>query len=56
LIQLFSYRTASKSGLRAKFAKLMVRFRMNKELFIKMMFGPGEYDDYFLMKKDCTGM
>jgi hypothetical protein len=30
-------------------------FRMNKELFIKIVQGVREYDDYFKYKKDCTG-
>ena len=32
------------------------RFRMNKELFMKIVFGVREYDDYFMCKKDCTGL
>jgi hypothetical protein len=31
------------------------RFRMNKDLFIKIVQGMREYDDYFKYKKDCTG-
>jgi hypothetical protein len=31
------------------------RFRMNKELFMKLVYGAREYDEYFLMRKDCTG-
>jgi hypothetical protein len=31
------------------------RFRMNKELFMKIVQGVREYDDYFKYKKDCTG-
>jgi hypothetical protein len=30
-------------------------FRMNKELFMKIVQGMREYDDYFKYKKDCTG-
>jgi hypothetical protein len=30
------------------------RFRMNKDLFIKIVQGVREYDDYFKYKKDCT--
>jgi hypothetical protein len=30
------------------------RFRMNKELFMKIVQGVREYDDYFKYKKDCT--
>jgi hypothetical protein len=32
------------------------RFRMNKDLFIKIVVGVQEYDDYFQCKKDCTGL
>ena len=32
------------------------RFRMNKGLFMKIVFGVREYDDYFTQKKDCTGL
>jgi hypothetical protein len=31
------------------------QFRMNKDLFMKIMQGVREYDDYFKNKKDCTG-
>jgi hypothetical protein len=31
------------------------RFRMNKELFIKIVHDVREYDNYFKYKKDCTG-
>jgi hypothetical protein len=30
------------------------RFRMNKDLFIKITQGVREYGDYFKYKKDCT--
>ncbi|KAK1653219.1 hypothetical protein QYE76_071024 [Lolium multiflorum] len=30
------------------------RFRMNKELFLKIVHGVTEYDKYFMTKKDCT--
>jgi hypothetical protein len=30
------------------------RFRMNKDLFMKIVQGVREYDDYFKCKKDCT--
>jgi hypothetical protein len=29
-------------------------FKMNKELFMKIVQGVREYDDYFKYKKDCT--
>jgi hypothetical protein len=32
-----------------------LRFRMNKDLFMKIVQGVREYDDYFKYKKDCTG-
>ena len=32
------------------------QFRMNKGLFMKIVFGVREYDDYFEQKKDCTGV
>ncbi|XP_051190706.1 uncharacterized protein [Lolium perenne] len=32
------------------------RFRMNKELFLKIVHGIKEYDKYFMSKKDCTGL
>ena len=32
------------------------RFRMNKDLFMKIVFGVREYDDYFMSKQDCTGL
>ncbi|KAK1612433.1 hypothetical protein QYE76_036106 [Lolium multiflorum] len=31
------------------------RFRMNKELFLKIIHGVKEYDKYFMAKQDCTG-
>jgi hypothetical protein len=31
------------------------RFRMNKDMFMKIVQGVREYDDYFQYKKDCTG-
>jgi hypothetical protein len=34
--------------------KFRRRFRMNKDLFIKIVQGVREYDDYFKYKKDCT--
>jgi hypothetical protein len=30
------------------------RFRMTKDLFMKIVQGMREYDDYFKYKKDCT--
>jgi hypothetical protein len=30
------------------------RFWMNKNLFMKIVFGVREYDDYFMIKQDCT--
>ncbi|XP_071676893.1 uncharacterized protein [Lolium perenne] len=32
------------------------RFRMNKELFLKIVHGVREYDTYFMAKKYCTGL
>jgi hypothetical protein len=32
------------------------RFRMNKDLFMKILHGVREYDTYFMDKKDCTGL
>ena len=32
------------------------RFRMNKELFLKIVHGVREYDNYFMAKQDCTGL
>jgi hypothetical protein len=32
------------------------RFRMNKELFMRIVYGVREYDDYFKCKKDTTGL
>ncbi|KAK1618039.1 hypothetical protein QYE76_023556 [Lolium multiflorum] len=32
------------------------RFRMNKDLFLKIVHGVREYDTYFMAKKDCTGL
>ncbi|XP_071683465.1 uncharacterized protein [Lolium perenne] len=29
---------------------------MNKDLFMKIVFGVREYDDYFMIKQDCTGL
>jgi hypothetical protein len=29
---------------------------MTMELSIKLMYGVREYNEYFLLKKDCTGM
>jgi hypothetical protein len=29
------------------------RFRMNKELFLKIVYGVREYDNYFMAKQDC---
>ncbi|XP_071678596.1 uncharacterized protein [Lolium perenne] len=31
------------------------RSRMNKDLFMKIVFGVREYDNYFMSKKECTG-
>ncbi|KAK1610753.1 hypothetical protein QYE76_034426 [Lolium multiflorum] len=31
------------------------RFRMNKELFLKIVHDIKEYDKYFMAKQDCTG-
>jgi hypothetical protein len=31
------------------------RFRMKKDLFMKIVQGVREYDDYFKYKKNCTG-
>ena len=31
-------------------------FRMNKEVFWKLLHGVREYDDYFVYKKDCCGV
>ncbi|XP_071683714.1 uncharacterized protein [Lolium perenne] len=31
------------------------RFRMNKDLFLKIVHGVREYTTYFMAKKDCTG-
>jgi hypothetical protein len=31
-------------------------FRMNKDLFMLIVFGVREYDDYFMCKQDCTGL
>ncbi|XP_071685217.1 uncharacterized protein [Lolium perenne] len=36
--------------------KFRRRFRMNKELFLKIVHGVREYDKYFMAKKDCTGL
>ncbi|XP_071683178.1 uncharacterized protein [Lolium perenne] len=30
------------------------RIRMNKGLFLKIVYGVREYDDYFMTKQDCT--
>ncbi|XP_071678302.1 uncharacterized protein [Lolium perenne] len=32
------------------------RFRMNKELFLKIVHDVREYDTYFMAKRDCTGL
>nr|XP_051202193.1 uncharacterized protein LOC127315779 [Lolium perenne] len=32
------------------------RFRMNKDLFLKIVHGIREYDTYFMAKRDCTGL
>jgi hypothetical protein len=32
-----------------------LRFRMKKDLFMKIVQGVREYDNYFKYKKDCTG-
>jgi hypothetical protein len=32
------------------------RFRINKELFIKIFVGVREDDDYLICKKDCVGL
>lgn len=32
------------------------RFRMNKELFLKIVHGVKEYDKYFMAKQDCIGL
>jgi hypothetical protein len=32
------------------------RFRMNKELFMRIVFDIMEYDNYFMCKKYCTGL
>ncbi|XP_071683388.1 uncharacterized protein [Lolium perenne] len=32
------------------------RFRMNKDLFLKIVHGVREYDTYFIAKRDCTGL
>jgi hypothetical protein len=34
--------------------KFQRRFRMNKELFMRIVQGMREYADYFKYKKDCT--
>jgi hypothetical protein len=31
-------------------------FRMNKELFMRIVFGIRKYNDYFMCKKDCTDL
>jgi hypothetical protein len=31
-------------------------FRMNKDLFMKIVFGVWEYDEYFMIKQNCTGL
>jgi hypothetical protein len=36
--------------------KFPCRFQMNKELFMKIVFGVREYDHYFMCKPDCTGL
>ena len=32
------------------------RFRMNKDLFMTLVIGVRGYDDYFKLKRDCTGL
>jgi hypothetical protein len=32
------------------------RFRMNKDMFMKILFGVRDYDDYYMSKQDCTGL
>jgi hypothetical protein len=32
------------------------QLRMNKDMFMKIVFGVREYDDYFMCKQDYTGM
>ena len=32
------------------------RYRMNKEVFFKLLHGVRGYDEYFVYKKDCTGV
>ncbi|XP_051190679.1 uncharacterized protein [Lolium perenne] len=32
------------------------RFRMNKDLLMKIVFGIREYDHYFMFKQDCTSL
>nr|XP_051201726.1 uncharacterized protein LOC127315263 [Lolium perenne] len=32
------------------------RFRMKKEFFLKIVYGVGEYDKYFIAKQDCTSL
>jgi hypothetical protein len=29
---------------------------MNKELFLKIVYGVREYDNYFVAKQDCMGL
>jgi hypothetical protein len=29
---------------------------MNKELFMRIVYGVREYDEYFMLKKYCTGL
>ncbi|XP_071677217.1 uncharacterized protein [Lolium perenne] len=36
--------------------KFRRRFRMNEELFLKIVLVVREYDKYFMAKKDCTGI
>jgi hypothetical protein len=31
-------------------------FRMNEELFLKIVHGLRDYEDYFVCKRDCTGL
>ena len=31
-------------------------FRMSRKLFLKIVHAIGEFDPYFLCKKDCTGL
>jgi hypothetical protein len=33
--------------------KFRRRFWMNKDMFMKIVFGVRKYDDYFMAKQDC---